>query len=89
MPCDVILDSGADTSALPLHFSEVGTACPDPSTTYVDAQGSPLTIESTRLATVQFGNVQFREKFIIADITTPLLALGSYHQSWLELGAKA
>eukprot|EP00435_Cladocopium_sp_Y103_P053919 s1374_g17.t1 len=76
MPCDVILDSGADTSALALHFSEVGTACPDPNTTYVDAQGSPWTIESTRLAIVQFGNVQFREKFIIADITTPLLALG-------------
>eukprot|EP00435_Cladocopium_sp_Y103_P049630 s2564_g15.t1 len=76
MSCEVILDSGADTSALPLSFSGVGTACPDPSTTFVDAQGSPLTIESTRLATAQFGDVVFREKFIVADVATPLIALG-------------
>eukprot|EP00435_Cladocopium_sp_Y103_P049904 s97_g15.t1 len=76
MSCEVILDSGADTSALPLSFSGVGTPCPEPSTTFVDAQGSPLTIESTRLATVQFGDVVFREKFIVADVTTPLIALG-------------
>ena len=89
MPCDVILDSGADTSALSLRFSGVGTACPSPNTTFVDAQGSPLAVESTRLATVQFGDVIFREKFIVADVTTPLIALGfgPHHQIWLEFGA--
>ena len=30
MPCDVIHDSGADTSALPLRLSGMGTACPNP-----------------------------------------------------------
>ena len=85
MPCDVILDSGADTSALPLRFSGVGTACPSPNTTFVDAQGSPLAVESTRLATVQFGDVIFREKFIVADVTTPLIALGHIIRSGWSL----
>ena len=66
--CDVILDSGADTSALPLRFGTAGTECPSPSTSYVDAQGMPLAIASTRLAHVQFGDVVFKEKFIVSDI---------------------
>ena len=76
MPCDVILDSGADISVLPLHYSGIGEVGPAPDTTFVDAQGCPLAVESTRIATLQFGNVAFREKFIIADVTTPLVALG-------------
>ena len=74
--CDVILDSGADTSALPLIYAGVGDKCQDPSTTFVDAQGVPLSVESTRIATVQFGDVCFKEKFIIADVASPLIALG-------------
>ena len=88
MPCDVILDSGADTSALPLRFSGVGTACPSPNTMFVDAQGSPLAVESTRLATVQFGDVTFREEFIVADVTTPLIALGHIIRSGWSLVQK-
>ena len=42
----------------------------------MDAQGVPLSVESTRIATVQFGDVCFKEKFIIADVTSPLIALG-------------
>ena len=67
--CDVILDSGADTSALPFRFA-AGTECPSPSTSYVDAQGMRLAIESTRLAHVQF-DVVFKEEFIVSDITSP------------------
>ena len=67
--CDVILDSGADTSALPLSFAGVGDECPTPNTSFVDAQGAPLTIQSTRIANVQFGDVTFRERFIVSDIT--------------------
>ena len=85
MPCEVILDSGADTSVLPLCYSELGTSCPGPSTTFVDAQGCPLVIESTRLATVQFGDVSFREKFIVADVTAPLIALGHIIRSGWNL----
>ena len=83
--CDVILDSGADTSALPLSFAGVGDKCQDPSTTFVDAQGVPLSVESTRIATVQFGDVCFKEKFIIADVTSPLIALGHVIRSGWSL----
>ena len=74
---NVIPNSGADTSALPLRFGAIGTESATPSTSYVDAQGRPLAIESTRLAHVQFGDVVFKERFIVSDITSPLLALGT------------
>ena len=61
--CDVILDSGADTSALPLKYAAVGVAGPKPDTCFVDAQGAPLTVEATRLANIQFGDVTFRDRF--------------------------
>ena len=83
--CDVILDSGADTSVLPLRFSYVGESCAAPDTTFVDAQGTPLSIASTRIATLQFGNVAFKEKFIVADVTTPLVALGHVIRSGWSL----
>ena len=76
MSCDVILDSGADTSVLPLRYGDIGEACAAPSSTFVDAQGCPLAVESTRVATLQFGDVAFKEKFIVSDVTTPLVALG-------------
>ena len=47
------------------------------SSCFVDAQGAPLTVESTRIANVQFGDVTFKDRFIVSDITCPLLALGS------------
>ena len=56
MPCDVILDSGADTM-LPLCFGDLGEACAAPSSTDVDAQGCPLAVEPTRVATLQFGDI--------------------------------
>ena len=80
---DVILDSGADASALPMRFAHVGDDCPSANTCYVDAQGAPLTIESTRIANVQFGDVTFR--FIVSDVTCPLLALGSVLRSGWDL----
>ena len=83
--CDVILDSGADTSVLPLRYSYVGESCPDPNTTFVDAQGCPLSVESSRVATLQFGNVSFRERFIIADVSAPLIALGHIIRSGWSL----
>ena len=70
---------------LPLSYSSVGTAGPAPSSTYVDAQGCPLDVATTRIATLQFGDVAFKEKFIIADVTTPLVALGHIIRSGWSL----
>ena len=40
---------------------------------------------TTRIATLQFGNVAFKEKFIVADVTTPLIALGHIIRSGWSL----
>ena len=74
---EIILDSGADGSALPLDYAAVGTShCPDQRMRFVDAQGSPLNISSTRIATVDFGDFCLKEEFIVASITSPLISLG-------------
>ena len=76
---EIILDSGADTSALPLSFANVGESCSHDVglQDYIDAQGGKLDIKDTCLATVDLGNsVILRERFIIANINSPLLALG-------------
>ena len=40
---EIILDSGADTSALPLEFGHVGSSCKQSEPqSYVDAQGGKL-----------------------------------------------
>ena len=75
---EIILDSGADTSALPLTYADVGESCQHETVGQdgIDAQGGKLDIRDTRLATVDLGNgVILRERFIIANISCPLLAL--------------
>ena len=74
--CDVILHSGPDTSALPLSLAGVGDKCQDPNTTFVGTQRVPLSVGSIRLATVQFGDICFKEKFIIADVANLLTVVG-------------
>ena len=71
---DIVLDSGADVSALPMSFANVGTACAHDGSLFVDAQGNPLEVDSTRLARVRLGDVVFKEKFIVSGVTTPLLS---------------
>ena len=78
---DVILDSGADTNSLPLCFADVGIAGPAPDTCFVDAQGSFLNVRATRVANIKFGDVIFRERFIVSDITCPLFSLGGVSRS--------
>eukprot|EP00435_Cladocopium_sp_Y103_P018044 s405_g4.t1 len=74
---EIILDSSADGSALPLEYAEVSTAkAPDGSLRFLDAQGSPLSISSTGVATVDFDGFSLKEEFIVASITSPLLSLG-------------
>ena len=84
---EVILDSGANTSALPLSFVHVGESCSHDVGLqgYIDAQGGKLDIKDTRLATVDLRNVVIsREKFIVANINSPLLALGHIVRSGWE-----
>ena len=78
---DIVLDSGADVSALPLCYSGVGTEIHHDGSLFVDAQGNALHVDCTRLAKVQFGDVTFKEKFIVSGVTTPLLSLGNIMRS--------
>ena len=74
---EIILDSGADGSALPMEYGHAGVpTASDDRLRFVDAQGSTLNVSSTRLATVDFGDFALKEEFIVASITSPLLSLG-------------
>jgi len=85
---EIILDSGADTSALPLTYADVGESCQHQTVgqDFIDAQGGKLDIRDTRLATVDLGNgVILRELFMIANISCPLLALGHIVRAGWEI----
>ena len=76
-PIEVLLDSGADGSALPLSFGHMGVSIGSShGMNYLDAQGSPLGIQDVRVAEIQFGDVCIRDKFIIAPVTGPIICLG-------------
>ena len=77
-PVEVVLDSGADGSVLPLEYAHIGLH--DESfhkdSAYVDAQGKPINVRGSRIAEVQLGSVRFKERFIIAAVTSPLISMG-------------
>ena len=75
-PVEIILDSGADVSALPRTYGNVGVEVGQHESQFIDAQGSPLHVHSTRVARVTFGDVVLKERFIVTDVSIPILALG-------------
>ena len=75
-PVEIILDSGADVSALPRTYGNVGVEVGQHESQFTDAQGSPLHVHSTRIANVIFGDVVIKERFIVTDVSIPILALG-------------
>ena len=75
-PVEIILDSGADVSALPRTYGNVGVEVGQHESQFIDAQGSPLHVHSTRIAKVTFGDVVLKERFIVTDVSIPILALG-------------
>jgi len=81
-PVDIILDSGADASVLPMSYAHVGTSVlSQQESSYVDAQGAPIKIHDIRLAEITMGGVRFKEKFLIGNVTTPLLSLGRFFRA--------
>ena len=78
---DIILDSGADVSALPASYANVGVAAGSPSERYVDASGRPLKTCGVRIAEVQVGAFRSKEKFLIGGVTCPLLSLGKMYKA--------
>ena len=72
---DIILDSGADCSALPLEYAHVGhdAAGHVAMAGYVD--------EATRDAEVTLGATVFKERFVVAPVTSPLICLGHLYKA--------
>eukprot|EP00435_Cladocopium_sp_Y103_P068454 s73_g31.t1 len=81
-PVDIISDSGADGSVLPMSYAHVGTSVlAHQDSSYVDAQGAPIKIHDIRLAEITMSGVRFKEKFLIGNVTTPLLSLGRFFRA--------
>ena len=78
---DIILDSGADISALPASYAQVGDPAPSSPQKFVDASGRLLQSKGIRIAEVRVGSLRFREKFLIGGVTCPLLSLGKLYKA--------
>ena len=77
---EAVSDSGADGSVLPLEYAAIGHRDPtfDKSSSFIDAQGEPISVRETRIAEVQFGSIIFKERFIIPPVTSPLISTGRF-----------
>ena len=78
---DVILDSGADWSCLPLEYAEYGVKSPDLGLGLSDAQGSGLAVRDFRdveflLETADGDQVVWKDTCAITNVTQPLLCEG-------------
>ncbi|CAE7215048.1 unnamed protein product [Symbiodinium sp. CCMP2456] len=78
---DIILDSGADISALPDSYASVGKAAGSSTQRFVDASGRPLKSKGIRIAEVQIGSLRFKERFLVGGVTCPLLSLGKLYKA--------
>ena len=79
---EIVLDSGADGSVLPMSDASVGkSVLNETSANYVDAQGCPIRIHDVRLAEITLGKVRFKERFLTGNVTTPLLSLGRFFRA--------
>ena len=82
---EVVLDSGADESCLPYAYCKAGYAADvSQPASFSDAQGNALKAYGWRYAQVVLDNgVTFRERFLVTDVTSPLLACGKlYKAGW-------
>ena len=53
---------------------------------YVDAQGKPINLRGAGIAEVQVGSVRFKERFMIAAVTSPLISMGRTVEGWMVFG---
>ena len=86
-PCgqdiQVVVDSGSDASCLPLSWASVGTAADASDDSFRDAQGHPIHGSEMRTATLQIGDVCFKERWLVSSVTQPLFSVGKLlRQGW-------
>ena len=98
---EVILDSGADASLLPLWLAKEGTPLKKNSNNHgglQDAQGNRIPQKGLRLLTLTFvkpsrngeppSMCRITEAFIVADVLNPLLAIGKLVREGWEIGQR-
>ena len=87
---DIIIDSGADVSVLPLSMSACGPHTPHKQERYVDAQGKPMRITQRSICDVYLpglnGDVLLREEFVVAPVSRPLLSAGKLMRAGWRIG---
>ena len=71
-----MVDSGADASCLPYAWGHVGSDGGANFEGYRDAQGNALHAQQTREAVISFGDVSFRENWLLSSVTSPLFCVG-------------
>ena len=73
---EIILDSGADISCLPLQFAQVGHESSGGRMVFRDASGNQMQQQARRRAEVSLGDAVFSEDFLVTSVSQPLLAVG-------------
>ena len=73
---EVVVDSGADASCLPMSWAQVGKSAGPDKQWYRDAQGNRIAGRETRTATIEIGGVKFREQWLLSTVTQPLFCVG-------------
>ena len=80
---EIVVDSGSDASCLPLSWGDVGIECANSQENFRDAQGHPITGSKTRMAVLQIGQVQFKERWLLSSVSRPLFSVGKLmKQGW-------
>ena len=84
----IVLDSGADVSLLPrsMRFAGQSFRSALSNMRISDAQGSRIRVDDERVVTLELTGhngmpVQITQKFLVADVTSPLLAIGKLIRS--------
>ena len=81
---EIVLDSGADVSALPLRYGTIGKSCPQPRDgVFVDAQGGRLNVRDVRIGKVQLGSVSFSRTFHHCRCHDPVVGIRKHCQGRL------
>ena len=84
---EVLLDSGAGSSVLPLDCANLDHAVAvDTASRFVDAQGAQIQLRGRRVAEVCLGNdVIIKEQFMVETVTGPIICLGRLLRSGWDI----
>ena len=82
--CEIVLDSGADVSVMPVEWLEHGFGSVGHGQVRMqDAQGHTMPCKGSRVITLDLGPICVQEQFYASAVSTPLMSLGRLlRQGW-------